>query len=105
MTARKVNRETPRKNIRFDILPADKAIVVAIVNRAVGMAHSNGWSYDRMDCQMDIVATHLNGNPLRLRDLLEADDFSFAHDVFGIRKHIDRRTGELLNFFSPRFSA
>ncbi len=41
--------------------------------------------------------------PLRLADLLAADDFNFAHDVFGIMRHIDRRTGRLDNHFVPRF--
>lgn len=55
--------------------------------------------------QMDITCVHANGNPLRLRELLEADAFNFAHDVLGIYRHLNRETGELQNFFRPRFSA
>ena len=59
---------------------------------------------DRQDFAMDITACHCNGNPLRLADLLAADDFNFAHDINGIRRHLDRTNGRLLNCFSPRFS-
>lgn len=55
--------------------------------------------------QMNLSACHASGNPLDLQRLLDADDFNFAHDVFGIDRHIDRSTGQLLDFFSPRFSA
>lgn len=58
-----------------------------------------------LDIQMDVTATHCNGNPLRLDDLLAADDFNFAHDIYGIRRHLNRGTGKLENCFSPRFSA
>lgn len=53
---------------------------------------------------MDVIAVHMNGRPLRLEALLAADDFNFAHDVFGIRRHLDRDTGELTQCFVPRFS-
>ncbi len=62
-------------------------------------------AYNLQDVQMDIAATHLNGCPLRLADLLAADDFNFSHDVFGIRRHLDRETGKLTGHFLPRFSA
>lgn len=57
-----------------------------------------------MDIEMDIDACHNNGCPLKLTDLLNADDQNFAHDVFGIRANIDRTTGKLLNCFLPRFA-
>ena len=40
----------------------------------------------------------------RLRDLLAADDLNFIHDVFGIAGLLDRRTGQLGDCFSPRFT-
>jgi hypothetical protein len=53
---------------------------------------------------IDIAATHLNGNPLRLDDWLKADDFSFMHDVNGIDKNINRKTGKLDNCSVPRYT-
>lgn len=58
---------------------------------------------DLMDLEMDLTATHAS-NPLRLDDLLNADEFNFVHDVWGIREHLNRRTGKLENYFVPRFS-
>ncbi len=57
-----------------------------------------------MSLHMDVSATHANGNPLRLADLLAADDFNFAHDLSGICNCLDRNTGKLTNNFRPRFS-
>ena len=79
-----------------------------IARRAVKMASDlfeADFSYKQLDVIMDIDACHNNGCPLKLQELLEADDFNFAHDVFGIRRHIDRTTGKLQNCFLPRYSA
>lgn len=82
----------------------DHAMIAKIADRAVTLAASHGRLVDRLPVAMDISACHLNGNPLRLRDLLNADDGNFAHDVFQIERHIDRKTGKLDGRFVPRFS-
>lgn len=63
-----------------------------------------GGNYPFLDADMDITATHCNGNPLRLDDLLNADAFQFAHDIGGIRRHLNRETGKLEDCFVPRFT-
>lgn len=83
---------------------SDDKIISQIVTRALEMAEKYGVDYDRMSCHMDISACHSNGCPLQLERMLNADDLNFAHDVFGIRKHIDRRTGVLTGHFLPRFA-
>ena len=83
----------------------DMELGAKIAKRAVIRAKEVGIQYDQMTAEMDIDACHNNGNPLKLQALLEADDFNFAHDVFGIRQHIDRTTGELGDCFVPRYSA
>lgn len=79
-----------------------------IISKIVDRAWAIGWlrrSYhQRMDMHMDVTAVHANGNPLRLDDLLNADDFNFAHDMSGICNCLDRDTGKLTKGFSPRFS-
>ncbi len=76
-----------------------------VADRAVTMAKKYGIEYKKMTALMDIDACHSNGNPLKLSELLNADDFNFGHDVFGIRQHIDRTTGTLQDCFVPRYSA
>lgn len=83
----------------------DMNLEASIARRAVAMAKGLGVQYDQMSAVMDIDACHNNGNPLKLQELLEADDFNFGHDVFGIRQHIDRQTGMLGDCFVPRYSA
>ncbi len=57
----------------------------------------------KQDYMMDIAAAN-NSCALQLERLAEADDFNFAHDVFGIERHLNRETGELENYFLPRFA-
>lgn len=91
--------------IKWKLTKADSALVSTIVNRAMALAKRHKVDYEPMDCRMDITATHLNCKKLDLAGLLEFPDFDFAHDVFGIRQHINRETAQLENFFSPRCTA
>jgi len=86
---------------KFDIAETDAAIIIKIVVRAAGMMDI----VDRLTLSMDLTACHANGCPLKLQELLEADRFNFMHDIAGIQRHMDRRTGELRDFFCPRFAA
>lgn len=52
---------------------------------------------------MDVDACH-RSCPLKLAELLAADDFNFMHDVIGIMKHLNRMTGKLEDCFLPRFA-
>ena len=91
-------------DVRFNTTKAEFALIEKIAMRAVRMASDAGWDYAERDAQMDVSACHCNGTRLRLSDLLDADDFNFAHDVFGIRTHLDRNTGKLSDHFWPRFA-
>lgn len=76
-----------------------------IAHRASALAANHGVEYDVMTADMDITACHANGCPLDLDGLSAAKDSDFAHDVFGIRRHIDRETGKLGDCFVPRYAA
>jgi hypothetical protein len=97
--------------ISFNIPKEDALKVGKIVTRAKKLHAEIGQGrFDAMSCYMDIAACIANGTPLKLDALLEADDFNFAHDVWGIQRHIDRDDasptgGKLLNCFLPRFAA
>ena len=92
-------------NVNFDTSYADCKLIHQIAKRAAEKAVNLGVKYPLIDAEMDITACHANGNPLKLKELLNADDANFGHDVFGIRRYIDRGTGQLLGLFVPRFSA
>jgi len=81
----------------------DLKLITAITKRAVVMAGKSGFDLKYQTVEMDVSACHIT-NPLKLDDLLAADDSNFGHDVFGIRKYINRETGELTDCFSPRYS-
>lgn len=90
---------------KFNATKEESKVIRAIAHRAKALAAKHGADLPVLEAVMDIEATHSNGCPLKLEALLEADDFNFSHDVFGIRRHIDRETGRLGNHFLPRFHA
>lgn len=88
------------KQVSFDVSEEDAMVIHEIAERA-----AQEFNFDLMDIEMDITACHANGNPLNLQKLKGADGFNFGHDIMGIRRHINRDTGKLMNLFSPRCSA
>lgn len=91
-------------DVSFSVSRGDFEVIDAIARRAVGIAAKARIPYDLQDARMDVTACHANGTPLRLEALRDADDGNFAHDVFGIRRHLDRSTGKLGGCFCPRFA-
>lgn len=90
------------KMINWTVSKTDMKLISRIVKRAVSTAKKRGIELDHRIMDMDLTACHANGTPLDLPKLLASDEFNFSHDVFGIRRHIDRETGELKDCFSPR---
>jgi hypothetical protein len=83
----------------------DTRKIIKIVFRAEKLLSFKRHRLTRLSLTMDLEACHLNGCPLALDELLAAADVDFTHDVLGISSHIDRETGQLTNFFSPRYAA
>lgn len=88
--------------LSFDIVETDRKLVDAAAKRAVELALAANVPYELMDAEMDLIAAHANGCPLDFARLVAFDDANFGHDVFGIRRHLNRNTGELLGHFLPR---
>jgi len=86
--------------VNFSTTREETDTIIKIVQRAIKMAPE----IDRSTVLMDITAVHANGCPLKLDELLTAGDGDFAHDVFGIMRHIDRHTGKLEDLFLPRYA-
>lgn len=70
------------------------------------------WAFDRwpdvwhshMDLLMDLAAVH-HTCPLDFGRMAGAiGTANLAHDVLGIARHLDRRTGKLGDCFVPRFA-
>lgn len=90
--------------LKWNATPQDFDVIVSIAKRAVLLAQENGIDYPQQMAVMDLNAVHCNACPLRLQELLAADNGNFIHDVFGIRRHLDRTTGQLRDCFVPRFA-
>lgn len=86
------------KQINFKTTKNDFNLIIEIVKRAKHELEIT----DTQSLSMDITAVHLNDIALDLPKLLNADLGNFGHDIFGIMRHINRRTGKLEDCFLPR---
>lgn len=91
-------------NVSFTVSREEARVIHKIVKRAGKHAEELHLDFDFTAMMMDITACHVNGCPLKLDELLDADGFDFAHDVWGIQRHINRKTGKLEDCFLPRFA-
>ena len=90
--------------VSFSCSKEDHDLAVQVADRYENNCMLNCSAHEHQLILMDLVATHCNGNPMDFAGLLSADLFNLAHDVNGIRRHIDRSTGRLMNFFVPRYT-
>lgn len=86
--------------INWNVSKTDHDLIMKIVYRA----QSKSKAVPQREQLMDLTACHANGCPLKLAELLNAPDFDFTHDVFGITRHINRQTGQLEDSFLPRYA-
>lgn len=86
----------------FNITSGDRELIDKIVDRAASTKEVLTHAVDTVSSRMDITACHANGTPLDLEKFLAFDGFNFWHDFYGIRRHLDRTTGQLDGGFLPR---
>jgi hypothetical protein len=91
--------------IEYDKLSAnDRVMIERVVDRAEELAEELDIEFPRLRKQaltMDLMANQTRC-PIDLGLLLDADMGTFGHDVFGVERHMNRRTGELDGCFVPR---
>jgi hypothetical protein len=98
----------PRINFKTDEIDTI-AKVVDRVQQLEGLHLTRDERRSRSDWVMDFCAVQNSDTPLDLQRMLEADDNNFAHDAFGIARHLDRDDssptgGQLTGCFLPRFT-
>jgi hypothetical protein len=83
----------------------ERANASAAAQRAHSILHKLGVKRTMLDIEMDLLACHANGCPLRLKEMaLDSTDFDLVYDVLGIADHLDRDTGKLDGRFLPRYA-
>jgi hypothetical protein len=89
----------------------DTALIDRIAHRAVTLREQHGAMENHIALYWalmhvrEITTVHRNIVPLRLAELLGANDGNFAHDVFGIHDHLLRGPQPRLgDCFVPRFA-
>ena len=90
------------KQLSFDSTKEEMALIQGVVKRA--LREMPDYPDDAISLSMDLTACNANGCPLDFKKLLAAPRFDFWHDIGGIRRHINRNTGQLMDCFLPRCS-
>lgn len=89
--------------INFKVPKSAQKYIDRIVQRALRLSeHYGAAKCDAVSLEMDLRACHANGCPLDFFKLATASDADFVHDVFGIVRFIDRKTGSIRSNFLPR---
>lgn len=81
----------------------EEEAVSRIIWRARSFCARKGVEFDQPTLYFSLARVHLH-TPMRLAELANGSDRDLLHDVFGILNHIDHRTGQLRDCFSPRCS-
>lgn len=89
--------------VSFSVPKQVSAAISLVASRYQAMRKDMGLApVDMLDLHMDLTACHANGCPMDWERLNAADDFTLAHDVGGIQRHINRHTGRIEDGFLPR---
>lgn len=94
--------------LNWNVSPADYDLAFRIAQRVADMSRQfqlTEIDINVIDIAMRLTACHANGCPLKLWQLLASDNDDFTHDVFGICRFLDAKTGKLTQGFTPRFRA
>lgn len=75
--------------------------ITKILERAELLFKEYGIDEKRINTLLDLDNAD-NEIPLDWDALLTCDKQTFAHDIFGIRRHMNRKTGKIEDCFVPR---
>ena len=84
-----------------DITREEYEIILAIAHRAQALYRQLGLGYGKLSIALDLEFAHQDVG-IDLPRLLAADEATFAHDLLGIRQHLNHQTHKLENCFVPR---
>jgi hypothetical protein len=86
----------------WEISKPEFDLLVQVADRA--LAAFTHYPDDKRTLVMDLMACHANACALDFKSMLEGPLQDLSHDIYGIRKHINRDTGKLEDFFTPRYA-
>lgn len=75
---------------------------ITLIDQIVKRAESELGLSDRVGLSMDLAYVHIKCCELRFADLVKAEKVDFAHDIYGIYKHWNRKELKMDNCFLPR---
>ena len=88
--------------LKFKTTKVEQMLIEHIATKFYQNVTNTDINYPRLDLTMDLSAAHSNGCKIDFHKLLDADIGTLGHDILGIRRYIDRKTGKLTQCFVPR---
>ena len=89
---------------KYKVTATERKLIERIADRyVVEFQAGSNLGVEKLDVVMDLELVHSNCYRLALEELWLANQFNFLHDVGGIRRNLNRKTGQLENCFRPRF--
>jgi len=87
------------------LTPQEHRTIREIADRAVSL-YSRMWiTLKREFVMSELQIVHEEIYPLRLQELLDADDSNFVHDISGIHRHLQiGKPSRLTDCFRPRYA-
>lgn len=91
------------------ITPTDLVYIITLARAAarIGKEYNLDLQYPVLEASMDLEAAH-HACPLQLREMVDALQTAHkgdvVHDLLGIRRHLNRESGKLEGFFTPRYA-
>lgn len=85
----------------------ENKLIRVIADRAVQLYARHDIKVSPEFIRMELTVVHDDIVPLRLQELLDANDFDFMHDISGIHQHLVYGKGKVSKFancFAPRFA-
>lgn len=110
LTRRQFNDKTPSRAGSFCLIVTEDYAALTIIQQIAARADKDIFSrythisQSILTTEMDLSACHAQGCELDFERLLAAPAEDFEHDILGIRRHLNRETGYLEDFFVPRYA-
>jgi len=90
-------------HINYDKITRNELELIEEITRRATKGIRRDPDINFMTMMMDIEAVHSQW-PLCLEEFLNAPEYDFWHDIYGIRRHLNRETLQLEDGFVPRYT-
>lgn len=90
------------ERVRKEIAPEDLQTIEKIVRKAKRVIEKWRGKIDLLKLRADLIKAYSHNERIDLETLYTFDEFNFLHDIIGIMRHLNQKTGKFKDHFVPR---